>query len=194
MHSLICARINGWVNNRAAGDLKRLRTNYNVIVMRCFQSRKCSGGNHLSSWSRGQLINLSVSHVNVPDFRLGLTSVDELLQSIRHSRAEIIDNVYSIRMADALCHWSSRLHNVSTQPTSICDHKAPPLKVHYGNRNRRRHTSWHTSKPIGAHDGHRCDQRHYQRQYSKRWFAIALDVIRPNVTVYHRLVSVNACF
>ena len=32
--SLIYARINGWVNNREAGDLKRHRAHYDVIVMR----------------------------------------------------------------------------------------------------------------------------------------------------------------
>ena len=33
MASLICAWINGWVNNREAGDLRRHRTHYDVIVM-----------------------------------------------------------------------------------------------------------------------------------------------------------------
>ena len=32
MFSLICARINGWVNNREADDLRRLRAHYDVIV------------------------------------------------------------------------------------------------------------------------------------------------------------------
>ena len=31
--SLICVWINGWVNNREAGDLKRYRAHYDVIVM-----------------------------------------------------------------------------------------------------------------------------------------------------------------
>ena len=31
--SLICAWINGWVNNRDAGDLRRHRADYDVIVM-----------------------------------------------------------------------------------------------------------------------------------------------------------------
>ena len=31
--SLICARINGWVNNGEAGDLRRNRAHYDVIVM-----------------------------------------------------------------------------------------------------------------------------------------------------------------
>ena len=33
MFSLICAWINGWTNNREAGDWRRRRTHYNVIVM-----------------------------------------------------------------------------------------------------------------------------------------------------------------
>ena len=35
MFTLICARINGWVNNREAGDLRRYLTHYDVIVMCC---------------------------------------------------------------------------------------------------------------------------------------------------------------
>ena len=41
MFTLICARINGWVNNREAGDLRRYRSHYDVIVMRkvlCFRN------------------------------------------------------------------------------------------------------------------------------------------------------------
>ena len=33
MFSLICVWINGWVNNREAGDLKRYRAHYGVTVM-----------------------------------------------------------------------------------------------------------------------------------------------------------------
>ena len=33
MFSLICTRINGWVNNREAGDLRRHRSHYDVTVM-----------------------------------------------------------------------------------------------------------------------------------------------------------------
>ena len=33
MFSLICVWINGWVNNREAGDLRRHRTHHDVIVM-----------------------------------------------------------------------------------------------------------------------------------------------------------------
>ena len=34
MFSLTCVRINDWVNNREAGDLRRYRAHYDVIVMR----------------------------------------------------------------------------------------------------------------------------------------------------------------
>ena len=33
MFSLICVWINGWVNNREAGDLRRYRANYDVTAM-----------------------------------------------------------------------------------------------------------------------------------------------------------------
>ena len=33
MFALICVWINGWVNNREAGDLRRYRVHYDVIVM-----------------------------------------------------------------------------------------------------------------------------------------------------------------
>ena len=43
MFSLICVWINGWVNNRVAGDLRWHRAHYNVIVMCivCRQSSSC---------------------------------------------------------------------------------------------------------------------------------------------------------
>ena len=36
MFSLICAWINGWINNREAGDLRRHRAHYDVNVMNLF--------------------------------------------------------------------------------------------------------------------------------------------------------------
>ena len=38
MFSLICAWLNGWVNNRAAGHLRRHRAHYDVIVLRYHKS------------------------------------------------------------------------------------------------------------------------------------------------------------
>ena len=36
MFSLICVWINGWVNNREAGDLRRHRAHYDVNVMNVY--------------------------------------------------------------------------------------------------------------------------------------------------------------
>ena len=38
MFSLICVWINGWVNNREAGDLRRYRAHYNVTVMLLYEA------------------------------------------------------------------------------------------------------------------------------------------------------------
>ena len=43
MFSLICARINGWVNNGEAGDLRRYRAHYGVTVVSKRQNDKFSG-------------------------------------------------------------------------------------------------------------------------------------------------------
>ena len=43
MFSLICVWINDWVNNREAGDLRRYRAHYDVIVM---QTQNIGTGNY----------------------------------------------------------------------------------------------------------------------------------------------------
>ena len=57
--SLICARINGWVNNGEAGDLRRHRAHYDVTVMlRAGPEKKTS------NWCYGPAptTNLSIYH------------------------------------------------------------------------------------------------------------------------------------
>ena len=41
MFSLICARTNGWVDNREAGDLRRHRSHYDVAVIRVHKHSLC---------------------------------------------------------------------------------------------------------------------------------------------------------
>ena len=48
--SLICARINGWVNNRKAGDLRRHRAHYDVSVMTSRWVGKPSSRSHPHTW------------------------------------------------------------------------------------------------------------------------------------------------
>ena len=54
MFSLICVWINGWVNNRKAGDLRRYRIHYDVIVMQQQLPDNCVPG-------RGRYICLMIT-------------------------------------------------------------------------------------------------------------------------------------
>ena len=59
MFTLICARINGWVNNREAGDLRRYRAHYDVIVMytlKNYEMNACIGPGCHSFYVGGTLI------------------------------------------------------------------------------------------------------------------------------------------
>ena len=50
MFSLICAWLNGWVNNREAGDLRRHRTHYDVMVLRTNNHKAWSTNADCRSW------------------------------------------------------------------------------------------------------------------------------------------------
>ena len=53
MFSLVCVWINGWVNNREAGDLIRQRSHYDVTVMVSRSTKKPVWGvtrNHSARW------------------------------------------------------------------------------------------------------------------------------------------------
>ena len=54
MFTLICTRIIGWVNNREAGDLRRNRAHYDVIVM--FLRRR-------GQWCLNSLIHLTTKSI-----------------------------------------------------------------------------------------------------------------------------------
>ena len=50
--SLICTRINGWVNNGEAGDLRRRRAHYDIILMICMCSVPGPRPHELTHWGR----------------------------------------------------------------------------------------------------------------------------------------------
>ena len=52
MFSLICVWINGWVNNREAGDLRHYRANYDVTVMQALHQPKLYGEQNTNDESR----------------------------------------------------------------------------------------------------------------------------------------------
>ena len=70
MFSLICVWINGWVNNREAGDLRRYRGHYDVIVMGlALMRRHCDDMSaKLYTWSTIRLISLKKGTVPIDSF------------------------------------------------------------------------------------------------------------------------------
>ena len=61
MFSLICVWINGWVNNREAGDLRRHRGHFDVNVMILFIIGSSNGIPHVHqaiSWARADLSSI----------------------------------------------------------------------------------------------------------------------------------------
>ena len=68
MFSLICARINGWVNNREAGDLRRYRCHYDVIVMSSTSCTPVVGMQHIVKYLGYQFIaNLTYAYNKLLD-------------------------------------------------------------------------------------------------------------------------------
>ena len=82
MFSLICAWINGWVNNGEVGDLRRHRTHYDIIVMKVLvdSQHKCRDLMvfcwhcqplyiyvyiYMNSWVAGEIRCLNVLNVHV---------------------------------------------------------------------------------------------------------------------------------
>ena len=63
MFSLICAWINGWVNNGKAGDLRRHRAHYDATVMITFRNIFCS-----LRWMPENIINEKSTLVQVMDW------------------------------------------------------------------------------------------------------------------------------
>ena len=64
MFSLICAWMNGWVNNREAGDLRRHRAHYNATVM--------SLTSHMSGMG-GSIATIQKSNSSIMRFRVKLS-------------------------------------------------------------------------------------------------------------------------
>ena len=59
MFSLICVWINGWVNNREAGDLRRYRAHYDVTVMLRQKVSRSSDTPWRKSWNVKQTVSWS---------------------------------------------------------------------------------------------------------------------------------------
>ena len=68
MFSLICAWINGWVNNREAGDLRRYRAHCDISVM-ISSKRCCITWNKFTHWGPNKMYdNLLSLHFHIRFF------------------------------------------------------------------------------------------------------------------------------
>ena len=73
MSYLICVWINGWVNNREAGDLRRHRSHYDVIVMCSVKTVPTDGLAPLGATSAGSVMILCGSRLYSGPALEGLT-------------------------------------------------------------------------------------------------------------------------
>ena len=111
MLSLICARINGWGNNREAGDLRRHRTHYNVILM-LLSTR------HDYCYMHTTLV-VTTNHaaLNISNMNININSICFTLPADRNS---FTTSYVPIKQA-----WTRHIH---TALVSVGDRKNPPRK------------------------------------------------------------------
>ena len=78
MFSLICVWINGWVNNREAGDLRRYRAHYDVTVMNAGLARlllKLGHGRMVTSLTNRMLYSDMMTQTINPASRFSLRRI-----------------------------------------------------------------------------------------------------------------------
>ena len=104
MFSLICTWVNGWVDNRMAGDLRRHRAHYNVIIMHAALRRDCHWG----------LENVGNSHwTHEPIMQWGIRQPQTIFRPINHKRV-----IQTNWRTCFISHWQSY----------SCDHQVRTVK------------------------------------------------------------------
>ena len=99
MSSLICFWMNGWINNHEAGDLRRHRTHYDVIVMRNTTCKKYRAwmldpSYHMSYWISG---NISCYNMRTVGWYCFLWTILIFLVQCRYTGTEGYD-VYGLEL------------------------------------------------------------------------------------------------
>ena len=75
MFSLICAWINGWVNNREAGDLTRYSAHYDITVMLLLSVATCLKSQEGVSYSLLYITKLEITLAHQKPFSLIFFSI-----------------------------------------------------------------------------------------------------------------------
>ena len=94
MFSLICACINGWVNNGEAGDLRRQRAHYDVIVM------AQTSPEALVLWSSCCLD--CVFEDLAPSLKYSILEISESTQNLFHTQKLGTSHAYAPKQSDLL--------------------------------------------------------------------------------------------
>ena len=93
MFSFICVWIDGWVNNREAGDLRRYRAHYDVIVMKDSKLNYFGAIQHAQWHSRTAYVR---TRTLSPSFkRFPLSDIDGFMQDGSNSSALAMELVQS---------------------------------------------------------------------------------------------------
>ena len=82
MFTLICARIYGWVNTREAGDFRRYRLHYDVIVMICIFWCVCAVNMHTHV---NKSVIYRIIYVLFMLFRILYQQFKNTLQCVKHN-------------------------------------------------------------------------------------------------------------
>ena len=69
MFSFVCVWMNGWINNRYAGDLRRYRTHYDVTLMIIPESEDVSDISYSDRLSKRNILTVHVSVFHVDRWR-----------------------------------------------------------------------------------------------------------------------------
>ena len=110
MFTLICARMNGWVNNREAGDLRRYLAHYDVIVMGV--SMVVADGLVLSPYQNKSYVSLRPLLKNVDLIKRVKFSLEEMKLKIAvkwlPSCSDTRQDCKTMNIKWNLCWWLAR--------------------------------------------------------------------------------------
>ena len=108
MFSVICAWINAWVNDGEAGDLRRYRAHYDVIVMQTIDR-------HAVNPSLGPVSDLSLNRVKIYWVRISCTRTVDYMSPLYDihlllSHTPLIAYVTSYKSFSLFCHPAKTIY------------------------------------------------------------------------------------
>ena len=195
--SLICARINGRVNNRKPGDLRRHRAHYDVIVMALLDHKKVTTVIIGSVISQGIVYWLLIAQVGVGEHHLrSMASMESLLPKantvFKHSVSfnKKINNTLAfpphlnIEMAEEASHTSPSQTSYAVSVLNTFETICLVISGLYG-------SGWHTN--MLWHES-RIWYGEKDYDYAMIWKQLSYGEAMPVVLHLHGVMSYNFVF